>query len=137
MQGEVVDNGNGTYQVRFLPRLSGEHRLFAVVSGERVHEAGLRVEAAHGPLTAADVRARVDADGKGPLSAACGSSSVINIEVHHAGASMYHLAGCGLTCHHVCLHLDVSAKTFAESCRSLTHTAPVQCSQWTSDQGAR
>ena len=84
VQGEVTDNGNGTHQVRFRLRSAGEHRLFAVVNGERVHEAGLRVEAAHGPLTAADVRARVDgADGKGPLSAACGSSSVIIIEVHH------------------------------------------------------
>ena len=81
----MVDNSNGTYQVRYRLRSAGEHRLFAVVNGERVYEAGARVEAAHGPLTAADVRARVDGalDSTGQLSAVCGSLSVIIIEVCH------------------------------------------------------
>ncbi len=86
----MVDNSNGTYQVRYRLRSAGEHRLFAVVNGERVHEAGARVheagarvEAVHGPLTAADVRARVERapEGTGHLGAVCGSSSVIIIEV--------------------------------------------------------
>jgi len=80
-----VDNSNGTYQVRYQLRSAGEHRLFAVVNSERVHEAGARVEAVHGPLTAADVRARVEGatEGTGQLGAVCGSSSVIIIEVRH------------------------------------------------------
>lgn len=76
------DNGNGSYSFSYKLLSAGEHKLFAMVNGCYLHEAGHAVVAEYGHLAAAECRAYLSGSGgKAEPSIAYGTSQAIIIEV--------------------------------------------------------
>lgn len=95
-QGEVVDNGDGSYRMDVAVDAAGQWVLHPTIGGQALRPDGIQTMAVHGPLQPAQLALVGGVD-----SAVCGTTDVLLVKVRPADGGDRHrmyLVIC-MTCH--------------------------------------